>query len=860
MPKLPSVRDLGGIGSVSGARPVASADTSALAAGAAALGKGIQQFGAGLGEFASDQARYEYSQANADLLTKKIELDQRYDTDTDYVTRAERYTQDLAKLHEEAAARISSPFMRERFVTHSQPDIAKWTAGQQDVARKQEHEAQFGYVLEQGDKFIEQGTGSRDPDTRRQVVSRYGALVDDLAGRGVITPARARELKNDWAHRFAATDLRRRADSDPEAVINELRAAPGSEGAILDRIILNEGSGKNPRSSATGTGQFIDSTWLDVVKRNRPDLAAGRSDQELLALRADRALGREMTEAYRRENVASLTAAGVAEPTPGQQYLAHFLGPAAAAAVIKANPNTPVADVLRQAVGDKQAQKMIDANPEVLRGQLAGSVSAWSDRKMGGASQGSGSLYSMLRPDTREEILARAQTALGKREVDDLADFKQRVADTQAEAARTGSVSNPLSEGEFIGRLGAKDGPAAYRAYRANLELGRDAARVAQLSPDELNALLQSYEPKPGEGYADQVKRADALSRAVQQVEAEKRKDPAAFAIARLPAVQEAYAAFTAATSDPTTSPAVRQAAARALATKMDIEQARVGVAPADRRLLPKSYSEQFNRALAKPQASGGTANVVAAIENEAQLWGEHWPRVYQELAKDAQPVVRVIGSGVKAPAAQLLVELEKVPLGEILKDQDVERHAAVKAEVLTAFKPLAATMAGNEGAVRVFNDFRQQGEKLSAYYVMQGMAASDAAAKAFDDLVGHKYDFSAGTYRVPKDIPFAPALIASGVAAAKNGMGDLNIAPARDTMGGLSADYLKTATARAYARDGVWVTAPDESGLALIYQDRAVRRADGKPLVLTWQQLADLGRQYERDVATAAFGGAMMP
>ena len=75
-------------------------------------------------------------------------------------------------------------------------------------------------------------------------------------------------------------------------------------------------------------------------------------------------------------------------------------------------------------------------------------------------------------------------------------------------------------------------------------------------------------------------------------------------------------------------------------------------------------------------------------------------------------------------------------------------------------------------------------------------------------------------------------------------GGGLLDIAPARDTVGGLSGEYLKTATARAYARDGVWVTAPDESGLALIYKDQAVRRADGKPLVLTWAQLGTLGKE----------------
>jgi hypothetical protein len=86
--------------------------------------------------------------------------------------------------------------------------------------------------------------------------------------------------------------------------------------------------------------------------------------------------------------------------------------------------------------------------------------------------------------------------------------------------------------------------------------------------------------------------------------------------------------------------------------------------------------------------------------------------------------------------------------------------------------------------------------------------------------------------------------------------LGELDLAPARDTIGGLSPEYLKRETARAYARDGQWVTAPDESGLALIYKDQAVRRADGKPLVLSWASSRQMGKRrdaWRRRLASAA-------
>jgi hypothetical protein len=151
-------------------------------------------------------------------------------------------------------------------------------------------------------------------------------------------------------------------------------------GNVIDRIIGAESGGRanaiNPRSSATGAGQFISSTWLDTIKRARPDLAAGKSDAELLSLRNDPNLSREMTSAYASENGKALQGAGF-EATPGNTYLAHFAGPQGARSVLSSDPNAPV----RQVLGDR----VVQANP-FLGNMTAGQLRQWADRKMGGAS------------------------------------------------------------------------------------------------------------------------------------------------------------------------------------------------------------------------------------------------------------------------------------------------------------------------------------------------------------------------------------------------------------------------------------------------------------------------------------------
>ena len=148
--------------------------------------------------------------------------------------------------------------------------------------------------------------------------------------------------------------------------------------ALADQIVQAESgddpNARNPNSSAAGPGQFIDATWLSMVGKYRPDLAQGKSRQEILALRSDPALSRQMTQAYAGENAQALSAAGVT-PSPGSLYLAHFAGPRGAVSVLTAAPDTPAADVLGQGA--------VKANP-FLRNMTVADLRAWAAGKMGG--------------------------------------------------------------------------------------------------------------------------------------------------------------------------------------------------------------------------------------------------------------------------------------------------------------------------------------------------------------------------------------------------------------------------------------------------------------------------------------------
>ena len=159
--------------------------------------------------------------------------------------------------------------------------------------------------------------------------------------------------------------------------------------AVVERIIHVESNGdpnaKNKRSSATGLGQFIDETWLRMIRAYRPDLARGRNENEILELRRDPTLAREITTRFAERNAAILRQSGL-PVAPGTIYLAHFAGGAGAVKILSAPEHADAALVMASAdaTGQTKRERIIKANPFLERFTIA-DLRKWADRKMHGA-------------------------------------------------------------------------------------------------------------------------------------------------------------------------------------------------------------------------------------------------------------------------------------------------------------------------------------------------------------------------------------------------------------------------------------------------------------------------------------------
>lgn len=204
----------------------------------------------------------------------------------------------------------------------------------------------------------------------------------------------------------AVTPLPAPKPAEPRPEIREaIAGAARSSGVSFDYLVrqasLESGfdpAAKAATSSATGLYQFIDSTWLDMIRLHgaqhglgefaeavrlepRRDAAPGESavvsrvaDPELkrriLALRSDPRIAAAMAGEYARTNQQQLRGALGVEPGATELYLAHFLGPGGATRFLRARAADGGADAVAVAPQAAEANRAVffdaDGKPRSL--------------------------------------------------------------------------------------------------------------------------------------------------------------------------------------------------------------------------------------------------------------------------------------------------------------------------------------------------------------------------------------------------------------------------------------------------------------------------------------------------------------
>ena len=123
----------------------------------------------------------------------------------------------------------------------------------------------------------------------------------------------------------------------------------GSWGGYLGRVqgaeIGSGGPRPNPNSSADGNYQFTKDTWLDQVKRNFPQAAAGKTDQQILGMRGNLDFENQVMRTYTAENADKLRAANM-PINATTLHTAHWFGAQGAARIMQSDASTPLGKII----------------------------------------------------------------------------------------------------------------------------------------------------------------------------------------------------------------------------------------------------------------------------------------------------------------------------------------------------------------------------------------------------------------------------------------------------------------------------------------------------------------------------------
>jgi len=254
-----------------------------------------------------------------------------------------------------------------------------------DARREQEQQRARAEAAAQETARVAQEAADRESasqQARAEAAAQETARVAQEAADRESASQRARAEAAAQETARVAQEAADRESAQQQAMLNAAKKVTTE--AMVDRvagkIITVESGGdpnaQNPTSSAKGLGQFIDKTWMGMIRKYRPDLLTGRTEAEVLSLKTDPALSVEMTKNYVRENSEGLTNAGF-PVNEGTLYLSHFLGLGGAINMLNAAADTPASVV----AGGGAAT----ANPTVLGGgKTAADVLKWADLKMGG--------------------------------------------------------------------------------------------------------------------------------------------------------------------------------------------------------------------------------------------------------------------------------------------------------------------------------------------------------------------------------------------------------------------------------------------------------------------------------------------
>lgn len=364
-------------------------------------------------------------------------------------------------------------------------------------------------------------------------------------------------------------------DGNVRQVISDAAARYGVDPNALLVIASIESGGnpnaKNPKSSAGGLFQFIDSTARAYGLQNKFDAAQSAEAAARLA----------------RDNSDALERVLGRKPTTGELYLAHQQGSGGATKLLS-NPNARAVDVV-----GADAVRLNGGNADMTAGEFA---SLWM-KKAGDTHVPDGGImnaqFDVSRADPRfadmnyqdaQKIIGGAQVEIRKQYDEQAADARARIEVASANAPvailNTGNYDGDLPTAEQFIQAYGEDGADRYNKFKAEVDTSQQAYNMQTMPESEISQLLSNAKPSAsGDTAALDTVKYDTLTKAAQQIIKAREADPASYVQQAFPNVAQAW--------EQAESSGDYRTALTATATAQQM----LGIR--DMRLLPKNVADQ---------------------------------------------------------------------------------------------------------------------------------------------------------------------------------------------------------------------------------------------------------------------------
>jgi hypothetical protein len=348
---------------------------------------------------------------------------------------------------------------------------------------------------------------------------------------------------------------------------------------------------------------------------------------------------------------------------------------------------------------------------------------------------GQKSVADHIAPDRRVDLLRQAQNEVRlereRAEAEQrskLIEVRQALTDQLRDisvAAQMGLPVSVPSRDVLRTAFGEREGEQRYQLAVKASQLSGDVASLQQLPMDKLIERVESYKPTQAEGAADQAQLYGHIANSATAIIKQRTEDPAGYLAQFSPKTQAAWGAFQANESED---------ARDSYFAALEADRERLQLPKGD--ILPNSYAKALAEEIANPKSAEKLASL---METEAQRWGDRWPDVHAQIAKDIPDMAAVIGSGIGRTAAVTLASTAQ------LKDKELQamlppsvKWGDVQADVANKFEEVRRSFPA-EGA-RTWEAIRDSAVRLSVSYMQAGDSKDNAISKAYKELIDRQY------------------------------------------------------------------------------------------------------------------------